>query len=621
MSWHKHLGTTNCNRLEPGLTPIKRLYKTESCIIRLSHYSSASTKCGLIHELSNKCDQQLISAISNGARGKLNGDNLDVYVHTSDVRMENKAKDYHFFASDWSPFRLTDEDIEGNQFLKEYVANASDKRKVIAIYRFKPDTKLFRDEVKTLIARLLVCNMDHFKWIDLVAPSHIDNPINEIMSKPSKSYSLPLILKNETKHADCVEIMDSYEEILSSLYHRTGRKWFIYYCYELVLISHICDDFEKLQIPIGGDQLTRVRLDGAKTLRLGAHTTQEKFDNLYPVIIEMFHTQMDFLEKTVKKFMKTPNGRDQGTLSNMKILIQRSSVNGNVKSRFEAHHEFIQLCGTAYVLEAAMEYFGMESMSSSPTKRVPPLNIHKSHQTKRKVVYDKIMDGFLETIVSPLSTDEDAICEGDIFRVNNIIKLMIPFFFKHSRLSKYMTECIDYILKTEIILPLKYALQVRVASFVNPKGISRKNKAADLQKENQVKVLKEAIKGLGSNKAENLIITISKAGQVTENIVEHLDLDMGHKHIQTTHKTRSEEKDLHIISKLLRQVRPFKMTPGRKLNGYCNIKNSVFHELLPATDKFQAHVLSVADRLNRGIVTYEEYIIDDNFDHEEIVES
>ncbi|KAL4227658.1 hypothetical protein ACF0H5_013096 [Mactra antiquata] len=70
--------------------------------------------------------------------------------------MENKAKDYHFFTSDWSPFRLTDEDVEGNQFLKEYVANASDKSKVIATNRFKPDTKLFRDEVKTLIARLFV---------------------------------------------------------------------------------------------------------------------------------------------------------------------------------------------------------------------------------------------------------------------------------------------------------------------------------------------------------------------------------------------------------------------------------------------------------------------------------
>jgi len=59
--------------------------------------------------------------------------------------------------------------------------------------------------------------------------------------------------------------------------------------------------------------------------------------------------------------MKTSSSREPGTLSNLKINIQRSSVNGNVKSRFKAHHEFVLLCGKAYVLEAAMEYFGMDN--------------------------------------------------------------------------------------------------------------------------------------------------------------------------------------------------------------------------------------------------------------------
>ena len=61
-----------------------------------------------------------------------------------------------------------------------------------------------------------------------------------------------------------------------------------------------------------------------------------------------------------------------------------------------------------------------------------------------------------------------AIREGDIFRANNVLKLMIPFFYRHSNVSKYMAECIDYILKTEILLPAKYRLKIRVAAFVNP---------------------------------------------------------------------------------------------------------------------------------------------------------
>ena len=58
-------------------------------------------------------------------------------------------------------------------------------------------------------------------------------------------------------------------------------------------------DFENLHIPVGGDQLTRVRLHGAKTLRLGSHTRDERFDCLHPIIIELFHTLMDFLEVLV----------------------------------------------------------------------------------------------------------------------------------------------------------------------------------------------------------------------------------------------------------------------------------------------------------------------------------
>lgn len=41
-----------------------------------------------------------------GIDGKLNGDILDLRVDTNDVRM-NKAKDYHFFASDWVADRVS----------------------------------------------------------------------------------------------------------------------------------------------------------------------------------------------------------------------------------------------------------------------------------------------------------------------------------------------------------------------------------------------------------------------------------------------------------------------------------------------------------------------------------
>lgn len=95
---------------------------------------------------------------------------------------------------------------------------------------------------------------------------------------------------------------------------------------------------------------------------------------------------------------------------------------------------------------------------------------------------------------------KDGIREGDPFRTNINLKRMIPFFYSHSVRSKYAVECIDYILKTEVMLPKLTAMRVRLGSFVNPHGKKGGNKPADMQQENNILVLKDVIKGLGATK-------------------------------------------------------------------------------------------------------------------------
>lgn len=51
-----------------------------------------------------------------------------------------------------------------------------------------------------------------------------------------------------------------------------------------------------MKVPVGGDQLTREKLQWAKALRSGAHTSLERFDNLSSMIVELFHTLQGFLE-------------------------------------------------------------------------------------------------------------------------------------------------------------------------------------------------------------------------------------------------------------------------------------------------------------------------------------
>ena len=122
-----------------------------------------------------------------------------------------------------------------------------------------------------------------------------------------------------------------------------------------------------------------------------------------------------------------------------------------------------------------------------------------------------------------------------------------------------------------------------------------------MQKENQVKEIKDLIKGLGANKTENSIVKLSKAAPVINDIVVNIDGHLNYKDIKSSHKSRSEEEDLQNLLLVLREVRPFKKKNGRKLISYKNIKASMFNELLPHKAVFEVKVMKTANRLKRGL--------------------
>lgn len=49
-------------------------------------------------------------------------------------------------------------------------------------------------------------------------------------------------------------------------------------------------------VPIGGDQLTRVRLQEARNIRSLAVTPERRYDDLHPIVCEIWHSKQDFLE-------------------------------------------------------------------------------------------------------------------------------------------------------------------------------------------------------------------------------------------------------------------------------------------------------------------------------------
>ena len=61
----------------------------------------------IIEGFGKEAEESLIQEIALGGNGKFNGDNLDFHVATNDIRMNNRDRDYHFFATDFTLDRVT----------------------------------------------------------------------------------------------------------------------------------------------------------------------------------------------------------------------------------------------------------------------------------------------------------------------------------------------------------------------------------------------------------------------------------------------------------------------------------------------------------------------------------
>jgi hypothetical protein len=68
---------------------------------------SESSKRNILRDVGAVLENKLIRDLSEGKNGKLNGDNLDIRVNINDIRMNNKNKDYHFFATNFVMNRIS----------------------------------------------------------------------------------------------------------------------------------------------------------------------------------------------------------------------------------------------------------------------------------------------------------------------------------------------------------------------------------------------------------------------------------------------------------------------------------------------------------------------------------
>ena len=158
-----------------------------------------------------------------------------------------------------------------------------------------------RDRYRILIARILYESFPAFDFLNDVLADHTDCQYRKEMSSQSVVFPLPvLIMKDEKSYSGSADVLDQLEVWVREIYAKAGR------CDPLNKddihpgppirppsrpdqpASHVPpvptvdDPLTNVTIPCFGDQLTRVRLAGAKDLRAGSHTAKDRLDTCTP---------------------------------------------------------------------------------------------------------------------------------------------------------------------------------------------------------------------------------------------------------------------------------------------------------------------------------------------------
>jgi len=188
--------------------------------------------------------------------------------------------------------------------------------------------------------------------------------------------------------------------------------------------------------------------------------------------------------------------------------------------------------------------------------------------------------------------------EADMSRILPNVKANIPFFFSHSRLSKYFVECLNFIAQVQSSSP-EMKLRIMEGCFVNRKGGRGNNIEADLRTEHSIRNRKDLIRSLGANKTIHAIENVCQAADTIAAIVHHVDIAVSIKAKSGRHTNVFNEEDLKKLEQIYVDAKPFVQSPGRKLQGF-----RAFQMPLERINKLDMQMLvdRNLDRLSMGML-------------------
>ncbi len=176
------------------------------------------------------------------------------------------------------------------------------------------DLEAMRCRYRVIVAKLLFERLKAFKMFAPYVPQTTECVYAKEMTAKSDVLTMPVLLKDEKKYSECVDILDQLEKWTYDIYLAAGLCSPIKESSEDTIptigatsrpdqpASHVppaateSDPLHGVKVPCYSDQLSRVRMAGAKDLRAGCHLARQRLDHIYPFCIVDWHTKRSFLK-------------------------------------------------------------------------------------------------------------------------------------------------------------------------------------------------------------------------------------------------------------------------------------------------------------------------------------
>ena len=179
--------------------------------------TSSSSKYTILHEIGDHFLDHAVELVKEGKKFVLVCDNIDWEERVHNMRSDYQNKSVHAVATTLGFDRVENNLSNGSQ----RVLKDTDMNDLVKLS--SEELEHLQTRYRVFIARHLKEHFPSFKNINKHLPQKTSCSHGEDMSKKSDVITMPILLKDEKKYSDCVDVLDKFDDWVYNIYSAAGR--------------------------------------------------------------------------------------------------------------------------------------------------------------------------------------------------------------------------------------------------------------------------------------------------------------------------------------------------------------------------------------------------------------